>query len=84
MRAGAGPEGEDTTVMKLFNISAVPAMILYPVGQKVLNKGMVMDPQASAYLLQSPKLLYTQLSAFLPTNVQRVTQYSIDRFLTEV
>lgn len=84
MLPGGAEDGGDVDVKTAFNITAVPSLLMYQTGDKALLKPLNIDAQSSAYLLQSAKTLYTQLTMFVPSLAHRVTHHSLNHFLTEV
>ena len=77
-------DGSDIAIAQQFNVSSVPAIMMFQVGLKTYETAIKVEGQAAAHLLSSPKLMFTQFSQFVPSMVQRVTQHSLKRFLTEV
>jgi hypothetical protein len=82
--AALGDDGDDSSVREYYNITAVPAILLFNVGYKDPSTRIIVDAQTAGFLLQSPKTLYTQASNFLPSLTKRVTQYSLGNFFTDV
>ncbi len=79
-----GDEGTDVVVAQHFNITAVPALLMFQVGHKSVKSALKVEAQSAMAIMSSAKRFYQQFATFVPSLSQRVTQHSLKRFLTEV
>ena len=77
---GAG--GQPMEVRQQFNLTEIPALIIFPPGPKHLAKGMAM-PAASTLALarQGPKGIYENLRMFMPSLVGDVRGHTFGKWL---